>query len=486
MQKLVKLLLNTMQNSKKLKFKKKTLKLVLVIFLSTTYLLSGWPSLRHLKIPKVIKEAQAAFPSVAATNNGNSAASVTTHTINLPTGITTGNLLIACVSVDGTPTLTWNTEAGTWTVLSGPASNESVLECRYKIATGSEGASFTVTSSVAEASAHVSYLITGQHTSSVPESVTPATGSDANPNPPLINPSGWDVEDTLWIVAIGVDSNKTISSYPTNFTSNQVFDQYNHSIHGAGIALASRNNAAASEDPGTATLSGTDGWVASTIAIRPATPVPILTQNDFEFWEDSTSLVPTEIWGNPNISENTALLSVPKTNDPIDPSDEIRFRMNISVTNIDLTSGSEGFILAYSEAQDCTTASSWTDVDTAGGSGVWRFSSDTDITDGTTLTTLLISTSDTAGRYSRSDPTSTNPNTVTAGTEMEWDWHIQYNGSATAATYCFRIERDDGTTLSGYNSDSYPRVDIRPGLGNFMRHGSFVSSGAERGFFWTD
>lgn len=228
---------------------------------------------------------------------------------------------------------------------------------------------------------------------------------------------------------------------------------------------------------------GYDGQIRLTY-----TAVSILTQNDFEFWEDNASLTPTATWGNPDIAENVALNAVPTTNDPIDPGDEIRLRMNITVTSADLTAGTEGFILAYSEAQDCTTASSWTDVDVAGGGGTWVFSSDTDVTDNSTLGSLLISTSDVAGRYNRSDPTSTNPNTVTAGQDLEWDWHIVYNSanSPSAKTFCFRMEKDDGNALDGYNSDSYPRIDTRPATSDLMRHGNFFTTNIERGFFWAN
>lgn len=216
--------------------------------------------------------------------------------------------------------------------------------------------------------------------------------------------------------------------------------------------------------------------------------VATITQNNFEFWVDNAALTPTDIWGNPDIAENVALNAVPPSNDPIDPGDEIRIRMNMTIAVATLAAGEEGFIFAYSEANDCTTASSWTDVDVAGGAGIWIFSSDTDVTDNTTLTTLLVTDSDVAGRYNRSDPTTTTPNAVTAGQDLEWDWHIVYNSSnaAAAKTYCFRIERDDGSTLNAYNSDSYPRVDTRPATADLMRHGNFFTSGSERGFFWAD
>jgi hypothetical protein len=110
------------------------------------------------------------------------------------------------------------------------------------------------------------------------------------------------------------------------------------------------------------------------------------------------------------------------------------------------------------------------------------------VADNTTLTTLLITGSDIDGRYNRSDPTSTNPNTVTAGQDLEWDWHIVYNSANTAGakTFCFRMERDDGTALNAYNSDSYPRIDTRPATSDLMRHGNFFSTNIERGFFWAN
>lgn len=232
-----------------------------------------------------------------------------------------------------------------------------------------------------------------------------------------------------------------------------------------------------------------DGTSLDTYSVIPqittATPQPVLTQNDFELWVDNDALTPSDIWGNPDISENAALLAIPPSNDPIDPNDEIRIRMNISVTTTELPSNGEGFILQFAEANDCTAVSSWTDVSAAGTGSVWEFA-DSGVSDGTTLTTLLVSTSDVAGRYSKSDPTSTNPNAVSAGQDFEWDWHLEYVGAAEAHTYCFRMVRDDSTALDNYNADSYPKIETRPGTANLMRHGNFFTTGIERGFFWAN
>ncbi|HCM51544.1 TPA: hypothetical protein DIS56_00170 [Candidatus Saccharibacteria bacterium] len=233
-------------------------------------------------------------------------------------------------------------------------------------------------------------------------------------------------------------------------------------------------------------LTGANPIVATpTFTIDAAAGGSTLTQNDFEFWVDNDALTPVAIWGNPDIAENTALNALPPSNDPIDPADEIRIRMNISVTAATLAASSEDFILQYKEAQDCTDGAAWTDVDAAAGAGTWRFAA-SGVTDNSTLTTLLVSTSDVAGRYNRSDPTTTNPNAVTAGQEFEWDWHVEYNGTAAAKTYCFRMVKSPVAALDAYNADSYPRVDIRPGTADLMRHGNFFTTGTERGFFWAN
>ena len=226
----------------------------------------------------------------------------------------------------------------------------------------------------------------------------------------------------------------------------------------------------------------------STITTAAAT----LTQNDFEFFVDNNALTPTDVWGNPDIAENVAVDAVPPSNDPIDKGDHISLRMNISVTGAQLDAGAEGFILQYARASDCTTGPSWTDVDAAGtGGATWRFFDNGSITDGTALDggTLTLGSSEEEGRYSESDPTTTNPVAVPAGQELEWDWNMEYDGSGAvdeARTYCFRMRTDAPADLDGYNSDSYPRIDIRPSTADQLRHGNFFTEGVERGFFWAD
>lgn len=214
-----------------------------------------------------------AFPPVAATNSGSQTANSTTHTINLPTGIAAGNLLLVFFSNDGLATASVTTPASGWTELGTQLmlSDSARLTVFYRVADGAEGSTITITTSATEQSTHVSYRITGQHASTVPEfaSFTPGS-STSNPDPPSLNPSGWDVEDTLWIAVAAWDNNldRDGTGYPTNYSSNQIW--VDGGTGNAPIMVATRNNAAASEDPGTFTISGNEQWGAATIAVRPA------------------------------------------------------------------------------------------------------------------------------------------------------------------------------------------------------------------------
>lgn len=232
------------------------------------------------------------------------------------------------------------------------------------------------------------------------------------------------------------------------------------------------------------------GTALDTYTVTPqwTIPSPTLTQNDWRIYVNNDAIDPTDPWpsgGSLDLAENEALTTLPYQNDAAENGDVYRLRMSIAVTTTTLSASGEGFILAYAEETDCTAASSWTDVDASGGGGTWRFYNSS-VTDGATITTRRLGVSDVSGRVSESDPTSTNPNAVTAGQDLEWDWVIQYNGASEAHSYCFRIERDDGTTLNAYNSDSYPKIETRPGVTDQMRHGNFYSTNAEKGFYWVE
>src|SRR5580765_342760 len=99
-----------------------------------------------------------AFPVIAAGNTSTNA-SGTSHTVNLPTGIVAGNLLVVVFGGSAAATLTW--PAGWTQFLTGGATG-AVLNAAYKLADGSEGSTITVTSGATSLTSNArSYRITG-------------------------------------------------------------------------------------------------------------------------------------------------------------------------------------------------------------------------------------------------------------------------------------------------------------------------------------
>ncbi len=202
------------------------------------------------------------FPTVAATNTGAGDSNRTTsHTVNLPTSISSGDLLLIFISsTDTSPTYS----ASGWTFLSSDTNSTSILVALgYKSASGSEGSTLTLTSSASAKCCFTAYRITGW--SGTPEKGTAATGTSASGDPPNLSPS-WGADDTLWIAAIACASATAVSAAPTNYSNLKT----NAGSGGTppGIGTAERQLNASSENPGTFTNPNV-AWVAQTFSIRP-------------------------------------------------------------------------------------------------------------------------------------------------------------------------------------------------------------------------
>ena len=210
-----------------------------------------------------------AFPQVAAVNGGGNTTNTTSHTVNLPSGIVSGNLLLVFFASDGTPTITFPSG---WTQLFQTAGGTDVkFGAWYRIADGTEGATITVTTSASECSNHTSYRITGY--SGTPEVGTSATGNSTTPNPPSLTPS-WGAKDTLWFACQGNDGSTATTAYPTNYTNGRN-DNNSVSDPTASVATARRELNAASEDPGTFTIATARNWVANTVAVKPIAAIAL-------------------------------------------------------------------------------------------------------------------------------------------------------------------------------------------------------------------
>lgn len=213
-------------------------------------------------------EAQAAFPSVAATATSTDATAVTSHTVTLPSGIVSGNLLIVLFDSNSASTVTDPTG---WTQFITQASGPYQRRGWYRQADGSEGSTLTVITSVASQSAHNSYRITGAENpaTQAPQSALVGIGGAATTiDPPSLTPTGG-AKDYLWIaIAFHNSANSgAVNAAPTNYST--LLSATVATLVGLGSAQRQLN--ASVEDPGTIGISASVGRRAgATIAVHPA------------------------------------------------------------------------------------------------------------------------------------------------------------------------------------------------------------------------
>lgn len=212
-------------------------------------------------------QATGSFPvylSNTATQLGG--ADTTTHLIDMPATVNTGDLLIALIAVDGNPTIT---TPGGWTLLQ-QSNVTSIVKgaVYYKIADGSEGGTTVdfATGTAERMMAQVIRIQAGTY-SGVPEAAVATTSSSVNPDPPNLTPS-WGALNSLWLAATAVDNTRTVSVYP-------LADNQARTAAGAfgsayvTLASCSVNSNVASLDPGTFTINNASASVSFTVAVRP-------------------------------------------------------------------------------------------------------------------------------------------------------------------------------------------------------------------------
>lgn len=213
------------------------------------------------------------FPTVAATQQRSTDANTTNHTGDLPAGINADDLLLIFLGLDGPNPI--DTHPSGFTILANVVTASAVRQALYaKKATGSEGATFTYVSNLNEESVSITYRIpaaewSGDIATGIQVGTT-ATGSSANPNPPSVT-AAWGSADNLFItIATWDDVALTHNAFPTNYSSNQLVESASADGGGVGIAVATRELAAATDDPGTHTISATEEWLANLLIIKPA------------------------------------------------------------------------------------------------------------------------------------------------------------------------------------------------------------------------
>lgn len=183
------------------------------------------------------------------------------HSVSLPASIVAGELLVMFFTCDSGSTIT--TPSG-WTVQKDISNAQRRLATYTKVATGSEGATVTVTTSGTTDSVHASYRVaTNVYT------VTVSAGAIATDNTPdpdsLTNGASGKY---LWFAVACSQTAATV--FPTNYTTNTQTDTQDS----FSIMVGTRSTESDTQDPGSFTTGGTSSnWVAYTVSLAPQTDV---------------------------------------------------------------------------------------------------------------------------------------------------------------------------------------------------------------------
>ncbi len=212
-----------------------------------------------------------------ATTNVTTAAA--TWTVNLPSSIVAGNLLVlfsrqATLVLHGTNT-GWVTK-----VDNASDASDDVTSFAFKIADGTEGATMSWNQNSSCKGAAIVWRVTGARAYDsafvdTPEWSSANFGTGANPDPGNVVVATGS-QDCLFIEIAGLDGATQTFTASTNYTNIQNANSGSTGLATDNVCIggATRQLTAASDDPDVMTAAApSTGWCAFTIAIRPGPPV---------------------------------------------------------------------------------------------------------------------------------------------------------------------------------------------------------------------
>lgn len=214
-----------------------------------------------------------AFPQVLSVAHSQTSTENTSHTVTMPSGVASGDLLVAFIAENGAhagasaPVF----PAGWTRVLDGNANNVTAAWA-YKVSDGTEGASITVTTTDSEQTASTVYRIEGHDSSTTaPQSLTYFnSGTNNTPNADNLTPTGG-AKDYLWLWCCGADSGYIITTLPASFTNLETSDSGSGANTSAAMSTGRMELNAASHNAAAATLEGSEGYLCCTVAVHPGT-----------------------------------------------------------------------------------------------------------------------------------------------------------------------------------------------------------------------
>ncbi|WP_404479911.1 putative Ig domain-containing protein [Novosphingobium sp. BL-52-GroH] len=209
--------------------------------------------------------AAAAAIAVADQTESWNTADATALSVTLPDTVQAGDVLVAIMSIDAVPTVTWdNATAGAWTqqALYVTNSNAHSIAVFTRTADGTEGGKvLAITLSGSQQAVTRVLRVTGA-TGAV-EISSYLRSAAATADPPAITPS-WSGA-SLYVAAVALDGTGTVSAGPSGYSAVATR---------ASSASGQSTNATAwkiglgTEDPGVFTLSASGQWVTATLALQ--------------------------------------------------------------------------------------------------------------------------------------------------------------------------------------------------------------------------
>lgn len=186
------------------------------------------------------------------------------HVLTLPGTINAGDLLVMFVYLSSGASITLTTPSG-WTKPSGAESGTTrYLGVIYKVATGSEGASVTISATTSRCIAYCARIQAGTYTGT-PEAANAGNTSSSSLACASITPS-WGASASAVLAGAISTTTGTVSAYP--LASNQATAEI-VSANAFDAAICTGQSSASPISPGTYTFGGTVTVTrATSIAIK--------------------------------------------------------------------------------------------------------------------------------------------------------------------------------------------------------------------------
>ncbi len=207
------------------------------------------------------------YPMVASTATSNDADGGTIMSVNMPSGLVSGDMILVFMS---------SYNANAFRTITPPDGFTQMFESHYstyyqhggwyKVSTGTEGSSQNFTLDLNFSMTAASIRISKNTYVGTPVCGTTTTGSASNPDPPSLT-TGFGVVKTLYLAT--AHSENAQASVPTNYDLTVASTDY-----AARTYVAQRNYTSASDDPGTYG-SSTGVWLANTIGLKGRASISI-------------------------------------------------------------------------------------------------------------------------------------------------------------------------------------------------------------------